>query len=422
MLKELREKYAKAVADAKAVMSNAETEARSLTTEDETRFDAFMNEADSLSAQIKRYERLGNLDESRGRMTRDSETRTVGYDADDALRGWLLTGSHVAPTAQQASAMAAAGLNTNLFTFNLRKDALRSRNDVERWESRAQSHTNTAGGYLVAPDFTREVELAMLSFGGMREVASVVRTATGADLPWPTSDDTSNEGEIIGENTEVTAQDLVFGSKTLKAFKYSSKIVKVSTELLQDSAVNLGEVIGSRLGERIARIGNRHFTVGAGTTEPFGMVTGATSGGTSAAPTAITYDELVGLLHSVDASYRANGTWMFNDTTLAALRKVRDNDDKLIWQQGMIVGQPETILGRPFVVNNNVASIGASAKPILFGDMSKYKIRDVQEVSVLRLNDRFAEFGQVAFLAFSRHDGVLIDAGTHPVKYLTMHA
>lgn len=422
MIQALQDKRNKAVADATALFEAVKAENRAMTSEDEQRFDALMAEAESLGAQISRFEKLATIqqeqDASRGRMVRGSETRSGGFDANDALRGWLLLGSDKQPNVAQLNAAAQAGLHGRTVTFNLSPDALRTNTDIRAWEQRAQSHNTTAGGFTVPTDFQRELEVALLDFGGMRQAASVIRTANGADLPWPLSNDTYNEGEIVGENTEVSEQDLVFGQQILKAHKYSSKMIRVPVELIQDSAINLGQEIGQRLGERIGRVTNRHFSVGTGTNQPRGMVTDATLGVTAASATAVTYEELVDLQHSVDAAYRKNAVWMFSDATLRELKKLRDDDGKLIWQQGMVGREPDTILGNRYIVNNDIADMGSNAKSILFGDMSKYKIRDVQDVVLVRLDERFAEFHQVAFLAFSRHDGLLLDAGTHPVKYL----
>ena len=113
---------------------------------------------------------------------------------------------------------------------------------------------------------------------------------------------------------------------------------------------------------------------------------------------------------------------MFADSTLKALKKIKipqfsgDTNGMPLWQPGLVQGQPDRILGYPFVINQDVAAMAASAKAIVFGDLSKYLIRDVRDVTLLRLDERYAENHQVAFLAFSRHDGDLLDAGTDPVK------
>lgn len=420
--KALRENRALAIEQARSIYDAVSTDGRTMSEDEQRKWDGWMNEADSLKVEIDRIERLEDaersLDESQGRYSRD--TRSAGsFDANEALRGWLIRGSDQQPTDTQLSAMTTAGFTGRNLNFRLRPDALRARAELTDWANRAQTSTTGAGGGFVVPeDFRTELEVALLAFGGMREVASVVRTASGADLPWPTVSDVNEEGEIISENTVQNEGDITFGQRTLKAHKYSSKIIRVPVELIQDSAVNIASEVGARLGERIGRITNRHFTAGTGVGEPEGVVTGASLGLTATGTDAVTYEELVDLQHSVNSAYRGNATFMFSDSTLRELKKLRDTDGSLIWQAGLAVREPDTILGHRYVVNDHMASMGVGAKSIVFGAMSKYKVRDVQDVVLVRLDERFAEFGQVAFLAFSRHDGLLLDAGTNPVKYL----
>jgi len=217
----------------------------------------------------------------------------------------------------------------------------------------------------------------------------------------------------------VNQQDVAFGQLVLGAFKYSSKMVLVSVELMQDNSINLANFLGEALGTRIGRITNNHFTTGAGTTLPKGIVTAATSGkvGLTGETTSLIFDDLVDLEHSVDPAYRQNGRFMFHDKTLAALKKIKDSQQRPLFLPGLSVNAPDTILGYPYTVNQDMPQMAANAKSVVFGDLSKYIIRDVLGITLLRLDERYAEFHQVAFLAFARFDGNLLDAGTHPVKY-----
>jgi HK97 family phage major capsid protein len=394
---ELRTQRGRLIEEARGILDNADAEKRALHADEQTRYDALLTESDTLKADIERRERIAteerNLDASTGRRT-DTET---GDSANDTLRSWLLN-----PTSRDLS-------------FNLRSAAPRT-TDSARWERRALSFAAGAGAELVPEGFVNALETAMLQFGGVRQVASVIRTESGNDLPWPTVNDTANEGVILGANAQVAEQDLTFDSVTLKAWKYSSKLIRVPVELLQDSAVDLASEIGARLGERIGRITNRHFTVGTGTNQPQGIVTAAPIGKTGASATAITYDELVDFVHSVDPAYRTNALFMFSDATLRDLRKLRDLDGKLIWQPSMRDGEPDRILGYGYVINQHMSNMAAAAKSMAFGALSAYKIRDALGVTLMRLNERYADFHQVGFLAISRHDGRLIDAGTNPIK------
>jgi HK97 family phage major capsid protein len=274
--------------------------------------------------------------------------------------------------------------------------------------------TDSQGGYLVPTEVARQLIEAMAAFGGMRSVATVLSTGSGNPINYPTTDATSEEGEIVGENSPVTAADFALGIKTLGSFKYSSKSVAIPFELLQDAVIDLEAHVTQRLAQRIARITNKHFTVGVGTTTPTGVVTAATVGPTGAAATKIAYDELIDLEHSVDPAYREAGTcrFMFHDGTLKELKKLKDDQKRPLWLPGLAVREPDTILGYAYTVNQHMPVLAANAKAVLFGDFSKYIIRDVMAVSLFRMTDsKYTEKGQVGFLAFSRHDGNLADVG-----------
>ena len=288
-------------------------------------------------------------------------------------------------------------------------------------EQRAQSvGTNSAGGFTVPDEMMREIEVALLYYGGIREEATVIRTASGADLPIPTVNDTSNKGAILAENTQVSDQDVTFGQLVLEAYKYSSKQVKVSVELMQDSAVNMAAFLGQALGERLGRILNEHFTTGTGSSQPNGIITAAAdSGVTTASNTAVTRAELLSTMMSVDAAYRENGKWLISDTILQYVLALTDNTNQPLWVPGINGPIGDTILGKPYVINNDLAT-GASAKAFAFGDLSKYLIREVTDIQFLQLNERYADYHQVGFLAFLRADGDLLNAGTNPVKYATL--
>lgn len=282
--------------------------------------------------------------------------------------------------------------------------------------------TNTEGGYTVATEVATSVLDALKAFGGMRSVATVRPTASGNPMNWPTSDGTSEEGEIVDENVTATDADVTFGVKSLPVYKYSSKVVTVPIELLQDSSVDVEAFVRQRLVNRLGRITNKHFTTGTGSSQPNGVVTaasvGVTAANSSSQVTAVTYDSLVDLQHSVDPAYRELGNcrWMFNDTTLKSLRKIKDGQSRPIfvpgYEAGMPGGAPDRLLGSPITINQSVATMAASAKSILYGDFSFYIVRDVMEVTLQRYTDSaYAKKGQVGFLAWLRSGGNLVDVG-----------
>ena len=164
---------------------------------------------------------------------------------------------------------------------------------------------------------------------------------------------------------------------------------------------------------------NSHFSVGDNSSKPQGVVNAGT-GVTCASASAITYNELLDLQHSVDPAYRANAKFMMHDSTLKVLRKLVDSQNRPIFQQDITGNSPGTLLGWPIVINQDIASIATTAKVIVAGDFSKYIIRDVTDFTLLRLEERYADYHQVGFVGFSRHDGRILDAGTDPLKVLVM--
>ena len=273
------------------------------------------------------------------------------------------------------------------------------------------------------PDgFYRQLISAEKAYGGMLEAANVIDTESGNPLAIPTDDDTGNVGAILHENTQVAEVPIVFGTVALGAFTYTSGLVRLIQELMQDLAFDLSGFLTRVFGERLARVVNTHCTTGDGVAKPSGVVTEATLGVTAASATEFTADELIDLEHSVDRAYRRNARFMLNDDALRVVKKLKDGAGRYLWLASPADGEPDTILGHPYTINQDVPAIAPSAKSILFGDFSKYYIRRITGARVLRLVERYADYNQIAFVAFQRWDGALIDAGTHPVKYLAMHS
>lgn len=279
--------------------------------------------------------------------------------------------------------------------------------------------TATKGQETVSEMFIRSLELNMLAFGGVRQAADLMITGTGEPMHWPYADDTSNEGELLGENTTIgNSVDPTFGDLTWSAYKFSSKPVLVGYELLEDSFINLPVVLGELLGERLGRITAKRHTTGTGTNQPRGIVTDSVLGVTAAGQAAITYNEVVQLEHSVDPAYRNGAAYMFNDSTLLLLRLLKDNDGYPLFQNGANSGVPDRINGRPFYISQEMASAAAGAISMLFGQLSKHKIRRVNGIRVYRMQERYRDTDQDGFVAFVREDSRTLKTGTAPIKHL----
>lgn len=290
---------------------------------------------------------------------------------------------------------------------------------IER-ERRQMSTAATEGGDTIPEGFVYNFEKALLYVGGTRQAATILPTDSGAALPWPTTNDTGQEGALLAENAQATQQAVATGVMTLEAYKYTSKIILVSNELLEDTAFDLASELGRMAGERIGRALEGHLTTGDGSSKPNGIVTASTLGKTAASATAITADEIIDLIHSVDPAYRNGAAFMMHDNIILAIRKLKaSGSGDYIWQPGAQEGVPDRLFGYPLYVNQKMDGvIDAASKVILFGQMKKYIVRDVRFVRLKRMVERYADYDQEGFVAFSRHDGDLLDAGTHPIRHL----
>lgn len=290
-------------------------------------------------------------------------------------------------------------------------------------QERAQAvGTGSAGGYTAPQGFWAKVTETLKYYGGVIAAgAEVIPTDSGIALPWPTNDDTSNSGAILSENTQISAQDLTFGQKQLSAYTYTSKLILVSLQLLQDSGIDVEAFVGKKVGERLGRIYNTHQTTGTGSSQPQGVITGATTGKTTAGATAIIYNEIVDLIHSVDVAYRqappTDVAFMMHDLILAYVRKIRDDSGgsglgRPIWEPSVQVGVPDSLLGFRVVVNNDMAStVATTNKTIAFGNFKAgYVVRQVAGGQLMRLEERYADYLQVGFFGFGRMDALVQDS------------
>lgn len=292
-------------------------------------------------------------------------------------------------------------------------------------EYRAQSEgTNTAGGYLVPQGFRNKLVERMKAFGGLAAEAEILNTSEGNLLPYPTIDDTANVGEIVAEGgTFAAGADLVFGTRTLSAYKYmsggaSNLPLKISWELLQDAAFDVPSFVARKLGERIARIQAVHWVTGTGSSQPQGIVTPITTSGTIGT---LAYADLLATVNFLDPAYWGNAKWLMNQATWATIQGLVDSTGRpLINGQdtgidGTIGGR--SLLGFPVVIDQAMPSKATGAKYLAFGDLNQaYVIRRVKDVTLVTLNELYAANGQTGFMAWARADGAVQDVNAIVVR------
>ena len=293
--------------------------------------------------------------------------------------------------------------------------------DYGRQVQNAQSTgVDSEGGYLVPTTFSGVLLEAMAEYGGVRSVANVQSTASGENIQWPTVDETAVMGEWLAENAAAADGDVSFGTTSIGAHLASSKVVAIPFALLQDAGIgNLEGMLNGLLAARLSRLTNRGYTIGDGTGKPKGIVNDAGLGHTTAAGlvNSFTYDDFIELEHSVDPIYRREGSWMFHDTVLKVAKKMKDGEGRPIWVPGISSEAPAEILNYGYTVNQDMAEPAAGADSMLFGDLSKYLIRDVMDVTLFRFTDSaYTKRGQVGFLAMLRTDGKTIAANNAAIK------
>lgn len=426
---ELRAKRAKLHEQGKAILEGAKD--RELTAEERAAFDKVSTDMDAMKADIDRVEKW----EAEGRELEASkaETREVTERAkpgspeerlvqkNEATSRWL-SGGDLTPEQRALIGVRAGEGGRQEITLHLRTPYERVRDRYLAEQRAAQTVTTTAGGYLIPRGFSDMLEVSMLAYGGVEKVADIFETETGNTLDWPTITDSANTGRLLAINTAATETALAYGQTVFAAYKFSSDMVTVPVELMQDSAFGMDAHVAEMLGIRLGRVHNTYQTTGTGSSQPQGISVGSSSGVTAASTTEVTADELLDLVHSIDPAYRSQpgAGFMFNDTALKKLRKLKDGEGRYLWQAGMNTGAPDSLLGYPITINQDMPAMTTGLKPILFGALKKFKIRKVKGITLVRLVERYGELHQVAFLAFTRWDSKVLDAGTDPIKSITL--
>lgn len=441
--KELNTQALEVFEKAKTARSAAEKlaadEKREVTAEERQTYMAMLDEHNKLVERMQEAEAFERAEawqgESRGRKSDPAiETPAKPAVSDDelgrGLRAWALSKSKPSLVRDEDIAIAKRiGFHPGDNEITLRMacdDSIQRRQMMFRSmspnrayeEARALStQIGANGGFTIAPLFQAGVESAMLYYGPMLQVCEIIRTPTGADLPFITGNETSKTGSYIGENAAMTStEDVDFAVTTLKSYTGTTNAILVPNALFRDSGINLSQYISGQLGERLGRFLNTESTTGS--TKAKGLMTKTTAGKTAASSTTVTADEILDLVHSVDIAYRAGAAFMMNDATALIIRKLKDGDGAYIWSNGFQAGQPDRLLGYPVYINNDMATAASGAKTIAFGQLNRHKIRIVQDIRLTQTDQRYWEYDQMGFAAYVDFDSNLIDAGTHPIKHM----
>ncbi len=424
-LRELQKQRAALAEKMVKLVEKAEKEKRGLDTEERTEWDGMRTEIEDYDKRIADWEDAIALERSIAVPSNALPPETREYEYDDL--GNPLKPKKASTNQRQDEEQQ----YHNAFMTLLRSDqpGMVELNEQQRQimrshivhETRAQGTVpNSSGGFLIPSTLAARIIETMKAYGGLRQFATVLNTSAGEVINWPTNDDTGNEGELVAEHKQVGETELEFGQKQLGAYKYSSKVVRVSIELLQDSAFALDAFITRKFGQRLGRVTAKHYSTGTGSDQPQGLLPAASVGYTAASATDITYTDLLRLKHSVDPAYRNMGgcRWLFNDAVLLQLKEMMDDNGRPLWKPSLTEGAPALIDSEPYVIDQGCPSPAAGTIPAAYGDLSEFVIRDVLGFQLHRMVEKFIDYGQIGFLAFMRTDANLMDEAA--VKTLKM--
>ncbi len=381
---ELREKRAKAWEAAKAFLESKRGDDDLLSAEDGAVYDKMENEVVNIGREIERLERQ----------------REIDSDMTAIVNGQPLIG---APSPQSKTGRASDDYKRAFWNVIRSKNI----NSLEITNS-LKIGTDSEGGYLVPDEYERTLIEALEEQNMFRQLATVIRTESGErQIPVVA---TKGSASWVEEEALIPESDNTFGQITLSAYKVAT-MIKISNELLNDSVFPLESYIANEFARRIGAKEEEAFFVGDGTKKPTGILAetgGAPVGKTAASATAITLDEVLDLFYTLRTPYRAKASFITNDTTMKAIRKLKDGNGQYLWQPSIKEGTPDVILGKAIHTSAYVPAMAASAKVLIFGDYSYYWIADRQSRTFQRLNELYATTGQVGFLASQRVDGKLI--------------
>ncbi len=381
---ELSEKRAKAWEAAKQFLDAKRTADGFVSAEDAAAYDRMETDVVNLGKEIERLERQTAIDAELARATSkpitnqpngriDGETKTGRASAEYKRAFWNGMRNRISYEVQNALSIG----------------------------------TDSEGGYLVPDEYEKKLVEALQDEVFFRSLATVIRTSSGdRKIPIVTS---KGEAAWIDEGGQFPESDDSFGQTSIGAYKLAT-MIKVSDELLNDSVFNIEQYISKEFGRRIGTKEEEAFFIGDGQGKPIGLfnATGGAETGVTAASTSITFDDIMDLYYSLRAPYRNKATWLLNDSTVKAIRKLKDSNGNYIWQPSVREGEPDRILNRPYRTSIYVPELAEGKRVMAFGDYSYYWIADRQGRSFKRLNELYAATGQVGFLACERVDGKLI--------------
>lgn len=384
-LTELMNKRAQTWDAMKKLLDEKTGENGTMAAEDAAQYDRMEADYDAMTDQIERMQRAGEIENAMNQPVRNElrgkpgQTQTEdkgrgGKAYNDAFMKWMRArNAHVTPEIRNA----------------------------------LQVGEDTEGGYLVPEEFERRLITALEEENIFRRLATVIKTNGERIIPMET---TRGEAAWVEEEALKPESDAAFGQIRIGAHKLATRM-KISEELMQDSAFDMASYVAGNFGRRMGDKEEEAFIKGDGSGKPLGILAengGAEVGVTAAAADKITFDEVIDLYHSLKLPYRSKAVFMIHDGIAKMLRKIKDGNQQYIWQPAVTSDRPDMIFGRPVYTSRYMPEAATGAKVMLFGDLKWYWIADRTTRTFQRLNELYAEHGQIGFIATQRVDGKLL--------------
>lgn len=389
----LLEKRRKLEEQARALLDAAEAEKRELSGEEEATFEKLGKDMASLRAQADQIVKF-NSDMEEAERTLNAaggkQERTNSTDAFEQIRS-VLRG------------------DTRSFELKASPTELRA----------LSKGTATAGGNTVPVSFYDQlVEHMILSASMLRGGATILNTNSGETLQIPITT-AHGSAALVAEAGTIPQGDPVFGQRALNAYKYGD-LIRVPRELIDDTAVDLMGYLARQAGRAVGNALGADLITGNGTAKPTGIMQSTTLGVTGATGVVgvPNFDNIIDLYYSVIPPYRNSpeASWLLNDTTVGAIRKLKDGQGRYLWEPALIAGSPDMMLGKPVQTDPYMAATGLNNKSVAFGDLSQYYVRLVNGIRFERSDDFAFDADVVVFRCLVRGDGILVDQ-TGAVKH-----
>ena len=265
--------------------------------------------------------------------------------------------------------------------------------------------SDSAGGYLVPDEFNKKLIKAMEAENVIRKISRVITTARDMTIPLAVGE---GQAYWVPEEGTIQLSDPKFDSVRIGAHKLGTRML-ISDELLEDSVFDMEDFIADEFAHRLGKAEEEAFLNGDGKAKPQGLMQQIEVGAITEQAGAISIDDIIDLIHSIPQGYRKKAVLVMNDTTYRDLCKIRSAYDRNIWGVDMTGKYPGILLGVPIVICEAMPNAESGNKPILYGDFDYFVIGDRGRRSIKRLNEVYADRGQVGFQVTQRVDAVLLD-------------